>query len=121
ELKKGTYSQNGYMPNSFFSSFVVTACNLKKYERLRKFIDEHKDELREETREAYYFYSLAFVENDEGNFEKALEYLAKSKPEEVYLKMDLRILQSRIYYSLNWNIPLQSLLDTFKKTVQNNK
>ena len=35
--------------------------------------------------------------------------------------MDLRILQSRIYYSLNWNIPLQSLLDTFKKTVHNNK
>ena len=121
ELKKGTYSQNGFMPSSFFSSFVVTACRIKKFERLRKFIDDYKDELHEETREAYYFYSLAFLEYEEGNFEKALEYLAKSKPEEVYLKMDLRVLQCRIYYSLNWNIPLQSLLDTFKKTLQNNK
>ncbi|MEO8511962.1 MAG: hypothetical protein ABI543_00250 [Ignavibacteria bacterium] len=121
ELRKGTYYQNGFMPNSFFSSFVVTASRLKKFERLRKFINDYKDELHEDSREAYYFYSMAFTEYEEGNFEKALEYLAKSKPEEVYMKMDLRILQSRIYYSLNWNIPLQSLLDTFKKTVQNNK
>lgn len=121
ELKKRTYSQHGYMPNSFFSSFVVTGCRIKKFDRLRKFINDYKDELHEDTKEAYYFYSLAFLENEEENFEKALEYLAKSKPEEVYLKMDLRILQCRIYYRLNWNIPLQSLLDTFKKTVQNNK
>ena len=121
ELKKGTLYQNGFMPNSFFSSFVVTGAKLKNFDYLRKFIEDHKNELREESREAYYYYSMAFIENEEGNYEKALEYLAKSKPEEVYLKMDLRILQSRIYYGLNWNIPLQSLLDTFKKTVQNNK
>lgn len=121
ELKKKTYSQYGSMPNSFFSSFVVTAGKLKKFEWLRKFIIDYKDELNEQSKEAYYFYSMSFLENEEGNFVKALEYLAKSKPEEVYLKMDLRILQCRIYYSLAWNIPLQSLLDTFKKTVQNNK
>lgn len=121
ELKKKTYLQHGNMPNSFFSSFVVTAAKLKRFEWLRKFINDYKDELNENSREAYYFYCMSFLENEEGNFEKALEYLAKSKPEEVYLKMDLRILQCRIYYSLAWNIPLQSLLDTFKKTVQNNK
>ena len=121
ELKKKTYLQNDSMPNSFFSSFVVTASKLKKFDWLRKFINDYKSELNENSREVYYYYSMSFLENEEGNFEKALEYLAKSKPEEVYLKMDLRILQCRIYYSLVWNIPLQSLLDTFKKTVQNNK
>ncbi len=121
ELKKKTYLQNGIMPNSFFSSFVVTAAKLKKFGFLRNFINEYKGELNEISREAYYFYCMSFLEYEEGNFEKALEYLAKSKPEEVYLKMDLRILQCRIYYSLVWNVPLQSLLDTFKKTVQNNK
>lgn len=121
ELKKKTYLQNGIMPNSFFSSFVVTAAKLKKFGFLRNFINEYKGELNEISREAYYFYCMSFLEYEEGNFEKALECLAKSKPEEVYLKMDLRILQCRIYYSLVWNVPLQSLLDTFKKTVQNNK
>lgn len=121
ELKKKTYYQNGYMPNSFFSSFVVTASKVKKIDWIRKFIEKYKHEIHEDSREAYFYYALSFIENEDGNYEKALEYLAKSKPEEVYLKMDLRILQSRIYYSLVWNIPLQSLLDTFKKTVQNNK
>lgn len=121
ELKKNTYKNHGYMPNSFFSSMVVTASKLKRFEWLRNFIKDHKDEIHESSREAYYYYGMAYLENEEGNYEKALEYLAKSKPEEVYLKMDLRILQSRIYYGLNWTLPLQSLLDTFKKTVQNNK
>ncbi|NOS85206.1 MAG: hypothetical protein HOP31_08710 [Ignavibacteria bacterium] len=121
ELKKDTYKTHGYMPNSFFSSMVVTASKLKKYDWLRKFIADYKNEIHEGSREAYYYYGMAYLENEEGNYEKALEYLAKSKPEEVYLKMDLRILQSRIYYSLVWTLPLQSLLDTFKKTVQNNK
>ncbi|HAX49582.1 MAG TPA: hypothetical protein DCX92_11415 [Bacteroidetes bacterium] len=121
ELKKNTYQIHGYMPNSFFSSMVVTASKLKKFEWLRNFIMDYKDEIHESSREAYYYYGLAFLENEEGNYEKALESLARSKPEEVYLKMDLRILQSRIYYGLVWTLPLQSLLDTFKKTVQNNK
>jgi len=121
ELKKNTYKTHGYMPNSFFSSMVVTASKLKKFDWLRAFIKDYKDELHESSREAYYYYGLAYLENEEGNYEKGLEYLAKSKPEEVYLKMDLRILQSRIYYGLVWTLPLQSLLDTFKKTAQNNK
>ena len=121
ELKKDTYKTHGYMPNSFYSSTVVTASKLKKFDWLRKFINDYRNELHEGSREAYYYYGMSYLENEEGNYEKALEYLAKSKPEEVYLKMDLRILQSRIYYSLEWTIPLQSLLDTFKKTVQNNK
>lgn len=121
ELEKGTYKIHGYMPSSFFSSTVVTASKLKRYDWLRKFIEDYKIELHEDSREAYYYYGMSYLENEEGNYEKALEYLAKSKPEEVYLKMDLRILQSRIYYSLVWTLPLQSLLDTFKKTVQNNK
>ncbi len=121
ELNKRTYINHGYMPNPFFSSIVVTASKLKKFEWLYKFIEDYKNELHESSREAYYYYGKAYAKNEEGQFESALEYLAKSKPEEVYLKMDLRILQSRIYYGLVWTLPLQSLLDTFKKTVQNNK
>lgn len=121
ELKKKSYISHGYMPNSFFSSIVVTASKLKKFDWLRKFIEEYKNEVHKDSRDAYYYYGLAYLENEEGNYEKALEALAKSKPEEVYLKMDLRILQSRIYFGLKWTLPLQSLLDTFKKTVNNNK
>lgn len=121
ELKKKSYLSHGYMPNSFYSSMVVTASKLKKFLWLRKFINDYKNELHQDSRDAYYYYGLAYLENEEGNYEKALGALSKSRPEEVYLKMDLRILLVRIYYGLKWTFPLQSLLDTFKKTVQNNK
>ncbi|MBE2218676.1 MAG: hypothetical protein IAE90_10755 [Ignavibacteria bacterium] len=121
ELAKGTYLIHGSMPNSFYTSFVVNACKMKDFDSALEFINKYKTELQEVTREQYYFYSMSFLEYEKGNYEKALEYLAKTKAEEVYLKMDIRLLQCRIYYVLVWNIPLQSLLDTFKKTVQNNK
>lgn len=121
ELERGLHVDRGFMSAQFYTSAVVTGCRLKEYEWVRNFIEEYKKELKKDTREAMYYFGMSFLENDLGNYEKALEYLAKSKAEELYLKMDIRLLQSRIYYSLVWNLPLQSLLDTFKRTVQNNK
>jgi hypothetical protein len=121
ELNKGTYISHDCMPNTFYTSCVVNGCRLRDYDWVRKFIMKYKDELHENSREAYYYYGMAFLEDELKSYEKALEYLAKVKSEELYLKMDMRLLQCRIYYSLVWNIPLQSLLETFKKTIQNNK
>jgi len=121
ELNKGTYISHGCMPNTFYTSCVVNGCRMTDYDWVRKFIEKYRDELHEDSRDAYYYYGLAFLENELKNYEKALQHLAKVKSEELYLKMDIRQLQCRIYYSLVWNIPLQSLLETFKKTIQNNK
>jgi hypothetical protein len=121
ELERGLHVDRGFMSAQFYTSAVVTGCRLKEYDWVRSFIEEYKKELKKDTREAMYYFAMSFLENDLENYEKALECLAKSKAEELYLKMDIRLLQSRIYYSLVWNLPLQSLLDTFKRTVQNNK
>ena len=121
ELAKGTYLIHGSMPNSFYTSYVVNACKLKEFDLAMEFINGYRSELQETSRDPYYYYCMSYLEFERGSYEKSLEYLAKTKAEEVYLKMDIRLLQCRIYYVLVWNIPLQSLLDTFKKTIQNNK
>jgi hypothetical protein len=121
ELERNLHLDRGYMSSQFYTSAVVTGCRLEEFEWVREFIDKYKKDLKKESREPMYYYGLAFLENHTKNYEKALEHLAKVRADELYLKMDMRLLQCRIYYSLVWNIPLQSLLDTFKKTVQNNK
>ncbi len=121
ELERNLHMDRGYMSSQFYTSAVVTGCRLEEFEWVREFIEKYKKDLKKEFREPMYYYGLAFLENHTKNYEKALEHLAKVKAEELYLKMDMRLLQCRIYYSLVWNMPLQSLLDTFKKTVQNNK
>ena len=121
ELERDLHLERGFISTPFFTSAVVTGCRLKEFEWVRNFIETYRINLKKESREAIYYYGLSYLENELKNFDKALEYLAKVKAEELYLKMDIRLLQSRIYYALNWSIPLQSLLDTFKKTVQNNR
>ncbi len=121
ELQSGVYFIHGSMPNSFFTSCVVGGCRLKEFEWVKGFIEKYTIELEESNRDSFYNYGMSYLNNDLANYEKALEYLAKVKFDEQYLKMDVRLLQCMIYYNLVWNLPLQSLLDTFKKTIQNNK
>jgi hypothetical protein len=121
ELERELHIERGFMSSQFYTSASITGCRLKEFDWVRSFLDKYKKDLPKELRESTYYYGLAFLEYELQNHEKALEHLAKVKGEDLYLKMDIRILQSKIYYSLVWNMPLQSLLDTFRKTVQNNK
>jgi len=121
ELERELHLDRGFMSSQFYTSAAVTACRLKEFDWVREFLEKYKKDLPKDLRDSTYYYALAFMEYELQNHEKALEHLAKVKGEDLYLKMDIRILQSRIYYSLVWNMPLQSLLDTFRKTVQNNK
>jgi hypothetical protein len=121
EIKSGTCFYNGQIPYSFYNSYVVTACRLSEFEKADSFIENYKPYLGGDYVDGYYLYSKAFLENYKGNHEKALEFLAKVKIDDMYIKMDIRVLLCKIYFELRWHMPLQSLLDTFKKTVQNNK
>ncbi len=121
EISIGACFVNGFMPYSLYNSYVVTACRLREFDDAAAFIEKYRESLSAESREGYYNYCMAFLENARNNHERSLEFLSKVKMEDTYMKMDVRVLQGRIYYELAWHMPLQSLLDTFKKTVQNNK
>jgi hypothetical protein len=109
------------MSSAFYRSFVNVGCKLGEHKWLREFINKYKDELRFEERESMYNFNLAILETDEKLFEKALTSLSKVKTDELYLKMDVRMLQCRLYYELGWDDSLNSLLDAFKRTLANNK
>ena len=40
-------------------------------------------------------------EAEKNNYEKALENLSKIQTDELYLKIDVKLLQARLYYELN--------------------
>jgi len=121
ELEKRICMNNGYISPLFYTNIVNVGLSLKQVEYLHWFVDEHKKDLREDMRDSVYYYSLALIETEERKFEKALTTLSKVKTDEIYAKLDVRMLQCRLYYELNWNDSLTSLLDTFRRTIANNK
>ncbi len=121
ELKKGIYKTNGAMSAGFYTSVVNVGCRLKEHKFISEFIEKYKNELSADSRESIYNFSVAMFETDQKNFEKALERLSKVKTDQLYMKMDVRMLQSRLYYELDWDDSLNSLLDAFKRTLANNK
>jgi hypothetical protein len=121
ELQKNLYKSYGIMSTAFYTSVVNVGCRLKEYDFLKDFIEKYKNELPNDSRESIYNFCVALYETDLHNFEKALEFLSKVKTDQLYLKMDVRMLQCRLYYELNWDDSLESLLDAFKRTLANNK
>lgn len=121
ELKNDLFKTNGFMSSAFYRSIVNVGCKLGEHEWLHDFIERYKSELRFEERDSMYNFNMAILETDERKFEEALKYLSKVKTDELYLKMDVRMLQCRLYYELGWDDTLNSLLDAFKRTLANNK
>ncbi len=121
ELDLNIYSINGKMPLAFYKSCVVVGLQLNEFKWVKNFIEKYKHELNITDMEPVYNYCLADYEERLGNYESALEYLAKVKTDELYLKIDIKMLQCKLFYMLDWQVPLTSLLETFKRTLANNK
>jgi hypothetical protein len=121
ELEKGTYKMNGFMATPFYRSIVNVGCVLQEFDYVNEFIEKYKDELKEDEKSAHYNFCRALLETSTGNSEKALEHLSKVKTDDLYLKMDIRMLQCKLYFDLNWDDTLNSLIESFRRTLANNK
>ena len=121
DLEKKIYMVEPYMSQNFFKNILQNAAELKEFEWAENFIETYKDELRVDYREAVYCYCKAFIEAERNNYEKALEYLSKLQTDELYLKIDLKLLQLRLYYELNEYDTLNSAIDSIRHTLNNNK
>ena len=121
DLEKKIYKVEPYMSQNFYKNILQNAAELKEFEWANNFIESYKDELRADYREAVYCYCKAFIEAEKNNFEKSLDYLSTLKTDELYLKIDVKLLQARLYYELNEYDGLNSAIDTTRHFLKSNK
>jgi len=121
DLEKKIYKLEPYMSQNFYKNTLQNAAELKEFEWANNFIESYKDELRADYKEAVYCYCKAFIEAEKNNFEKSLNYLSTLKTDELYLKIDVKFLQTRLYYELNEYDVLNSTIDTTRHFLKNNK
>ena len=121
ELELECYRLDGYIEHTLFRNAVVVAAALREFEWAKNFIEKYNHELHEDIRESYYLYTYAYCETEIGNFQKALEYLSKLNTDEVYLKLAIKILQCKLYFDLQWQEQLNSLIDASRHFLKNDK
>ncbi len=95
-------SENEKFHIVLFRNIVLVSSSIGEYQWLEDFIEKYSTELPENHRENMKSYSKAYLCFARSEFEKALEHILKVKYNLFLFKMDLRILQSKIYYELGY-------------------
>lgn len=103
-LENGIYklSDNEDFHIVLFRNIVLNASATGEYKWLEQFIEKYSDDLHDNHRENMKAYSMAYLHFAKAEFERALEYILKIKYNLFLFKLDLKILQLKIYYELGY-------------------
>lgn len=121
EIRSKTYLYSGKMSPVYFKQVVATGLQISEFKWVYDFIHKYKNELERAFRENTFNYSLSLYYFKKKEFDRSLEYLSKVTYNEVYQKIDLKILQMMIYYEMNSTEPLLSAAEAFRHFLTNSK
>ncbi|MBX7043265.1 MAG: hypothetical protein K1X85_10205 [Ignavibacteria bacterium] len=100
EIYKLPESENFHIV--LFRNIVITSSSIGEYKWLEEFIDKYSGELHEYHRENMKAYSMAYLHFARAEYEEALGYILKIKYNLFLFKLDLKILQLKLYYELGY-------------------
>lgn len=122
ELDEKTYQMNdGSMSPLFYKKFTDTGLSLNESALVKNFIYKYKPELNKKFRNNYFNYCLAQYEFSMKNYEASLGLIAKIKYDELYIKLNSKILQMQNFYEMNLETSLVAALENFRHFLNNNK
>jgi len=104
-----------------FRNLVLLGSHPEEYDWLEKFIEQYSPELHENHRDSMKNYSLAYLSFARSEFEKALDYILKIKYSLYLYKLDLKVLQLKIYYELGYYEEGLSLISTISSYLNESK
>lgn len=122
-IKDGShYGYHGkkLMPG-LFAKFVTVGCITKNFEWVKEFISTYHKELDESVRDNYLNFYSALLYYHLKNYKLSINHLSLVKYTNAEMKLEVRILQSKIYYEMEDREQLFSLMASFKKFIKNDE
>lgn len=104
-----------------FRNIVLDTSAINKYEWLENFIVKYSPELHTKHRDNMKEYSIAYLLFAKGEYDRALEHILKVKYNLFLFKIDLKLLQAKIYYELNYIEEGMSLVSAALNYLSNSK
>jgi hypothetical protein len=113
--------QDGYILHHDVKNIVSLGVRLKKFAWTERFLETIKEKITPEHRNNSLNYNLAYLFHGQGELKKALRLLREVELQDVYYAMGARTLLMKIYYELNEQEGLDSLIHSFRNYLNRNK
>lgn len=114
-------SSEGFDGSKFYNT-VSTSLDFDEIEWAENFIKRYGEELISEKREYLVAFTNAMVSFAKKEYDEALAFLSRlQNPKVTSDKFNLKILQLRIYYEINYFDQANSTADSFRHMIQNDK
>jgi Txe/YoeB family toxin of Txe-Axe toxin-antitoxin module len=116
EINNNLYNPDGDIITVMkFRNIYLTATRVGKYEWAEKFINDFKGKLHEENRQNIVELAMAQLMFEKKDFTKTLEHLNKIKTEQIFFKIDVKILSLKSFYELGHYESAISLIESFRR------
>lgn len=122
EIHEKTYLlYDNTMSPVFYRNVVRSGLDVNEFDWVRNFIHTFQPELDKKFRDSYYYYCMALYEFNIKNFETSLELLSKIKYNEIYMKLNFKILHIQLLDELGYGDSLADALESFRHFLNKNK
>jgi len=115
-LEQGVYkvSPESNIEPTVFRNMLMTACDMNEFNWAENFIEKYSDELPEESAVSMKNHAYATLYFNKQEYEKALRYTININLDYIRHKIDVKVLQFKIFYELDDYEPAYNLLDTLR-------
>ena len=113
--------KNDFVTTVYYTGVITASVLLNEIEWGEMFIVKYKNELHPDSRESAYNYAMARIREKQQRYEESMDYLKNVKLENVYYKVNVKSLMSKLYYSLGHINQLTDQLDSYRKFLKNDE
>ena len=120
-LEKKIFIENGYLGRFTFMNIAKNAFALKKYNWIESFLIEYQGFLRKKYRTQFVNSVQSLLHYHKKEYDQAMKLLHSTDFDDLYLTLDSKALQLRIYYELNEFDVLSSFVISFQRFLERKK
>ncbi len=113
-LNKKVIFDNEELPTKHFFNVITIALRLKKYDWVDNFIEHYSTLINIREREHAISFTMAQLNFYKKDYNKVLEYLRFTEYNDLWRKLNSKVMLINTYVELNESEPLFSLLDSFR-------
>ncbi len=120
-LQEGFLLEEGVLSHFTFKNIVSTALQLKEFDWTGRFIEQYGAALASEQRNTYVNFSLSKLRFEQKRYDDALLLLQEVEYDDIFLNLNSKVMQMKIYYELDEYEVLDSFLNSFRTFINRKK